>query len=180
MCSLSVYSAFIRHPVPQAAFWKAVFIGAFLFMLRGGRSALTALCWIRSICLHSKTLCRRTCVCVCERGRERDCVRWVGLIYSDASVAGWVGQDCKFRKYPTSFCPRKHRHSLLHSCLFGYSISQIYLPPKRLVAECLCLSLRSASVLKSYTVHRHNKTQIRHPEKVGWLKQNDEHQRMSL
>lgn len=66
MCSLSVYSAFIRHPVPQAAFWKAVFIGAFLFMLRGGRSALTALCWIRSSCLHSKTLCRRMCVCVWE------------------------------------------------------------------------------------------------------------------
>jgi len=57
MCSVSVYSAFIRHPVAQAAFWKAVFIGAFLFMLRGGRSALAALCWIWSIRLHRKTLC---------------------------------------------------------------------------------------------------------------------------
>lgn len=44
MCSLSVYSAFIRHPVAQAAFSKTVFIEAFLFMLRGGRSALASPC----------------------------------------------------------------------------------------------------------------------------------------
>lgn len=69
MCSLSVYSAFIRHPVAQAAFWKAVFIGAFLFMLRGGRSALAALCWIWSIRLHRKTLCVRYM-------REVECVSW--------------------------------------------------------------------------------------------------------
>lgn len=62
MCSLSVYSAFIRHPVAQAAFSKTVFIEAFLFMLRGGRSALASPCWIWSICLHRKTLCVSICV----------------------------------------------------------------------------------------------------------------------
>lgn len=81
MCSLSVYSAFIRHPVAQAAFWKAVFIGAFLFMLRGGRSALAAPCWIWSICLHRKTLCVWLCEreCVCELGDGRD-LKWCGSL----------------------------------------------------------------------------------------------------
>lgn len=84
MCSLSVYSAFTRHPVAQAAFWKAVFIGAFLFMLRGGRSALTALCWIRSIWPRRKTLG----VSMCVRESVYACVSAGGLEWYGVSEVG--------------------------------------------------------------------------------------------
>lgn len=162
MCSLSVYSAFIRHPVAQAAFWKAVFIGAFLFMLRGGRSALTALCWIRSIWPRRKTLCvsmcERECVCVCLSWR-------IGVIRSEWSgmLAGYY---CNFRKCSRALPSQlEHKNPALYVlvCLL-VSLSKSH--PASGISYCLLLSFKSTCVSATVAKKQTNTHAERYPQQT--------------